>query len=131
VKSFQGNELERYFHNVVSGSPALILRLNQYDTRAFFPHNPVFVRNSFSVRMKRRHPRSAAWEALLRQHWFEETALRNKFFEYLSRTGKLESELTAFARAHPIPRVGKGSRCRRFLAYASLWRSHFEEARRC
>jgi len=32
----------------------------------------------------------------------------NKFFEYLSRTRKLESELTAIRQSTPIPRVGKG-----------------------
>ena len=85
VKSFQGSELERYFYNLVYGSPSLFLRLNQYAHQRF-PHNPVFVRNLLAAYDSPPTRDPVAWEALLRQHWFEEPALRNEFFEYLSRT---------------------------------------------
>ena len=106
VKSFQGSELERYFYNLVYGSPSLFLRLNQYAHQRF-PHNPVFVRNLLAAYDSPPTRDPVAWEALLRQHWFEEPALRNEFFEYLSRTGKLESELAPFAAVRPMPPAGR------------------------
>jgi len=128
IKSFQGSELERYFYNGVYGSPALFLRLNQYAHQRF-PHNPVFVHNLLSAYDTPPTRDPAAWEALLRQHWFEEPALRNKFFEYLSRTGKLESELSAIRQSAPdAASWEKNLAAADFLAYANLWRSHFEES---
>ncbi len=128
IKSFQGSELERYFYNVVYGSPALFLRLNQYAHQRF-PHNPVFVRNLLSAYDAPPTRDPAAWEALLRQHWFEEPTLRNEFFEYLSRTGKLESELGAIRQSAPdAASWEKNPAAADFLAYADLWRSHFEES---
>jgi predicted Zn-dependent protease len=128
IKSFQGTELERYFYNVVYGSPALFLRLNQY-AHERFPHNPVFVRNLLSAYDTPPNRDLAKWEALLRQHWFEELTLRNQFFEYLSRTGKLESELGAIRESAPDSATWeKNPAAADFLAYANLWRSHFEES---
>ena len=113
IKSFQGSDLERYFYNVVYGSPALFLRLNQYAHQRF-PHNPVFVRNLLAAYDAPSTRDPAAWEALLRQHWFEEPTLRNEFFEYLSRTGKLESELERHSPEHARCRqLGEESRSRR------------------
>ena len=128
IKSFQGSDLERYFYNVVYGSPALFLRLNQYAHQRF-PHNPVFVRNLLSAYDAPSTRDPVAWEALLRQHWFEEPTLRNEFFEYLSRTGKLESELSAVRQSTPdAASWEKNPAAADFLAYAALWRSHFEES---
>ncbi|MGH9644709.1 MAG: tetratricopeptide repeat protein, partial [Terriglobales bacterium] len=93
VKTFNGSDLERYFNHVGGGgSPELYLRLNQYANKRF-PHNPVFVRNLLYAYQAPRTRDLAAWEALIRQHWFEQPALRNQFFEFLSRRGKLDSEL--------------------------------------
>jgi cellulose synthase operon protein C len=128
IKSFQGSELEQYFYNVVYGSPALFLRLNQYAHQRF-PHNPVFVRNLLAAYHTPPTRDLAAWEALLRQHWFEEPALRNEFFEYLSRSGRLESELDATRQGAPdAPSWEKNPAAADFLAYANLWRSHFEDS---
>ncbi len=127
VKSFQGSDLERYFDNVGYGSPALFLRLNQYAHQRF-PHNPIFVHNLLSAYQSPSTRDLAAWEALLRQHWFEEPALRNEFFEFLSRTGKLESELNAVGQSAPAASWEKNPAAADFLAYADLWRSHFEES---
>lgn len=128
VKSFQGSELERYFANLVYGSPALFLRLNQYAHQRF-PHNPVFVRNLLAAYDSPPTRDPVAWEALLRQHWFEEPSLRNEFFEYLSRTGKLESELGAIRQSAPdAGSWEKNPAAADFLAYANLWRSHFEDS---
>jgi tetratricopeptide (TPR) repeat protein len=128
VKSFQGSELEQYFNNVVYGSSTLYLRLNQYAHQRF-PHNPVFVRNLLSAYTTTPTSDPVAWEALLRQHWFEEATLRNQFFEYLSRTGELESELGAIRQTAPdAANWEKNPAAADFLAYANLWRSHFEES---
>jgi len=128
VKSFQGSELEQYFNNAIYGSPTLFLRLNQYAHQRF-PHNPVFVRNLLSAYTTPPTRDLAAWETLLRQHWFEEATLRNQFFEYLSRTGELESELGAIRESAPdAASWEKNPAAADFLAYANLWRSHFEES---
>ncbi len=128
VAKFQGSELEQYFNHVVGGSPVLYLRLNQYANQRF-PHNPVFVRNLLSAYQAPATRDPAAWEALLRQHWFEEAALRNRFFEFLSARGKLESELSAIRQSAPdAASWEKNPAAADFLAYANLWRSHFEES---
>ncbi len=134
VNVFKGTELEGYFQSVVGGTPSLYLRLNQY-ANAHFPHNPVFVRNLLSAYRTPGTSNPAAAEALLRQHWFEETDLRNQFFEYLNSSGKLGYELSALQQT--APSVEKGSwvefvrnnpAAGDFLAQAALWRSHFEES---
>jgi cellulose synthase operon protein C len=128
VKNFEGSELERYFDNLVYGRPALFLRLNQYAHQRF-PHNPVFIHNLLSAYTTPPTRDLAAWEALLRQHWFEEPALRNEFFEFLSRTGKLESEVGAVRQSVPDAAGWENNPAAAdFVAYANLWCSHFEES---
>jgi len=128
VKNFTGSDLERYFNNVGGGSPALYLRLNQYANERF-PHNPVFVRNLLSAYQSSSTRDPVAWEALLRQHWFEETGLREEFFEFLSRTGKLEAELAAVHQSAPDAAAWRNNPAAAdFMANANLWRSHFEES---
>ena len=128
VATFKGNDLEQYFRNVVGGSPALYLRLNLYANQRF-PHNPVFVRNLLGAYQSTQTYDPAAWEALLRQHWFEDSVLRNRFFEFLSSRGKLESELSAIRESAPdADSWQKNPAAADFLAYANLWRSHFEES---
>jgi predicted Zn-dependent protease len=128
VKSFSGSDLEHYFDNVNGGSPMLYLRLNQYANQRF-PHNPVFVRNLLYAHQSPATHDQAAWEALLRQHWFEDSALRAEFFEFLSRAGKLELELAAVRQSAPEAKGWESNPVAAdFLAYANLWRSHFEES---
>ena len=128
VKTFQGSELEQYFNRVVGGGPGLYLRLNLYANRRF-PHNPVFVRNLLNAYQMAGTSDPVAWEALLRQHWFEDAGLRNRFFEFLSARGKLESELGAILQSAPdAPSWEKNPAAADFIAYANLWRSHFEES---
>jgi len=128
VAKFQGSDLEQYFNHVVGGGPELYLRLNLYANQRF-PHNPVFVRNLLSAYQSTATHDPAAWEALLRQHWFEDAALRNRFFEFLSARGKLESELSSIRQSAPDAAAWeKNPAAADFLAYANLWRSHFEES---
>ncbi len=136
VKTFSGTDLERYFGNVgYGGTPALYLRLNQYANQRF-PHNPVFVRNLLSAYHDSHTYNDAAWQSLLRQHWFEESDLRSEFFEYLSAKGELESELNSL---RPVVSQTPGQNAwdeivrtnpaaGEFVAQAELWRSHFEDS---
>lgn len=134
VDIFKGSELEEYFQSLVGGSAAMYLRLNLFAGERF-PHNPVFVRNLLVAYQQVATRDPAAWEALLRRHWFEEADLRGRFFEFLSRTGRLEAEIQAVTQA-----VQAGSKTQwpaavqrnpaavQFLSQANLWRSHFEDA---
>jgi cellulose synthase operon protein C len=127
VKTFSGSDLEHYFDNVV-GNAGMFLRLNQYAHQRF-PHNPVFVRNLLSAYQTTMTRDPVAWEALLRQHWFEEADLRNEFFEFLSRTGKLESELSTLHQMAPDEASWEANpAAANFIAYADLWQSHFEQS---
>ncbi len=135
TQTFSGTALESYFQDVGSGgTPALYLRLNLFANKRF-PHNPVFVRNLLSAYHTKQTYDESAWEALLRQHWFEEDGLRSEFFEFLSRTNKLEAELSALRR--DTPTAGKqqwdelarqNPAATRFVADASLWKSDYEES---
>ena len=128
VASFKGSELEQYFTNVVGGSPVMYLRLNLYAHQRF-PHNPVFVRNLLGAYRSPYTHDEAAWEALLRQHWFEEADLRNRFFDFLSSHGRLQQELAAIRENAPDEAAWrKNPAAAEFLAYANLWVSHFEES---
>ena len=133
VKQFDGSDLQNYFRSVDGGTPQMYLRLNQY-ANARFPHNPYFVRNLLRAYHSTPTWDEAAWEALLREHWFEEADLRNEYFEFVSSSGKLDAELSALQKN--APPQGKGTwqefvqrnpAAGKYLAQANLWRSHFEE----
>ena len=136
VNVFKGTELEEYFRNIPiggPGGPALYLRVNQY-ANARFPHNPVFVRNLLNAYRNPQTANAAAWETLIRQHWFEEADLRDQFFEYLTRTGKLDAEIQLLQKTAPGAAnttwdgYAQGNpAAAEYLAEANLWRSHFEE----
>ena len=135
VKTFSGTELEQYFESAgYGGTPTLYLRLNQYANHRF-PHNPVFVRNLLSAYHDSHTYNDAAWQLVLRQHWFEEADLRSEFFEYLSSRGQLDSEMNGLRQnASPSDKgqwdrfVGTNPAAGEFLAQADLWRSHFEDS---
>lgn len=137
VKVFAGTDLEAYFRDVVahgSLAPALYLRVNLYAHQRF-PHNLAFVRNLLTAYTTRGTADPAAYEALLRQNWFYDAALRSQFFERLSRTGRLDSELTALKAASPGAASGRWTEvadanpaAARLFAEGEAWRSHFETA---
>jgi len=128
IKSFSGTDLEHYFEQGVYGSPQLYLQLNLYAHQRF-PHNPVFVDNLLRAYRSRETYDLAAWEALLRQHWFEETNFRNLFFAYLSSNNRLETELNALRQSAPDASAWRSNPAAAdFIANASLWQSHFEES---
>lgn len=135
VQIFAGTELQAYFQNVNGYvGPQLYLEVNLY-AHGRFPHNLVFVRNLLSAYTNPATPNPAAWEKLLREHWFEDSALRDEFFQSLSRTGRLDSELAALSAANPQMQAGRWDPAAQanpaavdFYAEAQLWRSHFENA---
>ena len=134
VKTFKGTDLEQYFTGVVNGrSPELYLRVNQY-AHDRFPHDPVFVRNLLQAYSLKQTQNLPAWEALLRTHWAESESLRNQFFEFLSRTGKLNTELASLrdspeAQRQQWPQMASANPlAAQFLAAGEIWRSHFEAA---
>jgi predicted Zn-dependent protease len=134
IRIFQGSELEQYFQSLVGGTAQMYLRLNLYANQRF-PHNPVFVRNLLMAYLRPETHDEAAWEAVLRQHWFEEPDFRNEFFEFLTRTGRLDAEIKTLQQGTPAQGKGRWSEfvaenpaAGQYLAQANLWRSHFEES---
>jgi hypothetical protein len=130
LKIFSGSDLEAYLRGVSGMPQQLSLRFNQL-AHERFPHNLAFVHNLLALYQSKRFYNQVAWEGLLRQYWFADEGLRNRFFEFLSKNGKLETELqtlrstvaanpdwTAEARSNPASA--------RFIGEAELWRSHFE-----
>src|ERR1022692_4807290 len=85
VKVFSGTELESYFSDVGFGRDYYV-RLNEF-ALARFPHDLLFVRNLLNA-YQRSYPTNEKWESLIRQHWWESEDLRNRYFEYLSRTDR-------------------------------------------
>jgi tetratricopeptide (TPR) repeat protein len=134
VKQFDGSVLETFFASVGGSTPAMYVRLNQY-ANARFPHNPYFVRNLLQAYHSRQTYDHAAWLALLRQHWFEDAALRNQYFEYLSSSNQLEKELSALRQSGPSTDsrgwaefVRQNPAAATELADVEIWRSHFEDS---
>jgi len=129
TKIFSGTELQAYVEQVRIPS-ALSVAVEEYAHRRF-PHNLTFVNDLLCHYQA--HGSMHEWETLLRQYWYEDESLRNMFFEYLSRTGRLEDELRAIKHENAgesgWPAVAKANPAAvRFEAEAELWRSHFEQA---
>jgi tetratricopeptide (TPR) repeat protein len=125
AKIFSGLELEAYISEVTSGqalAPALYLQVNLYAHQRF-PHDLAFVRNLLIAYAQRGTTDAAASEALLRKYWFYAPDLRDRFFERLSVTGKLDAEFASIKNAAP-----GNPAAQQFVAEASAWKSHFEEA---
>jgi tetratricopeptide (TPR) repeat protein len=92
---FSGTDLDLYFANVkptAAIGPQLALQLNLYAAKRF-PHDLVFTRNLLAAYQAKPTRDSAAYEALLRHSWWASDDLTTEFLTYLSRTGKLQSEL--------------------------------------
>ena len=137
VRIFSGTELEGYFREVVGQGnvdPILYRQVNLFAHQRF-PHNLTFVRNLLAAYMRRETFDAAAWEQLLRNHWYHDEDLRSRFFEFLSRSGRLEAELQSVRSSDPAAGSGNwpglvysNPAATRFVAEAEAWRSHFEPA---
>ena len=128
VGIFQGTELEEYFSQVQGGGPQLFLQLNLFAHQRF-PHDGVFVDNLLAAYRAKATYDAAAWEKLLREHWSDSEQLREQFFDYLSRTGKLDGELAQLHALTPgVVEQKANPDATRELAEVEIWRSHFEES---
>ena len=128
VDTFRGTELETYFSNINEGWPQISLELNLYAHRRF-PHDPNFTLNLLRAYRSPPTADEAAWEKLMREHWFESPQLTNEFFDYLSSTGRLEGEIASLQKSIPTNTPPtQNSAALRELAEADLWQSHFEES---
>lgn len=128
VRIFSGTELEKYFRDVVGQSALDAVLYRQVNLYAYqrFPHDLVFVRNLLRAYTTEGTYDPAAWDHLIRANWYYDEGLRAQFFEYLSRTGKLESELASLNRLNTIRLSDRAAA--QTIAEAHAWRSHFEEA---
>jgi cellulose synthase operon protein C len=126
VRIFSGTELESYFREIVNPAapvgPALYLQLNLFAHQRF-PHNLTFARNLLNAYSAAATRDDAAYAALLRRHWYDAEDLRMRFFERLSRTRRLDAELS-------LIRTSKRDdpAAMRLLAEGEAWRGHFEAA---
>jgi hypothetical protein len=128
VDIFHGTELEYYFQTVHGDWPQLSVQLNLYAHRRF-PHDLTFTRNLLRAYRSQRTADEAAWQKLMREHWFEAEDLSNEFFDDLSSRGKLNDEIAALQKLVPQgAKPEQNSAAMRELAEAKLWQSHFEES---
>lgn len=133
TKIFSGTELDAYLAAAHAPGPQLSLEVNLYAHNRF-PHDLTFTRNLLSLYTMLPTANTAAWEKLLAEHWFEDAGLRNEFFEYLSRTGELDSALATLRTQNIEIAQGDWSMlathnpaAAQFLVESDLWQSHFED----
>jgi tetratricopeptide (TPR) repeat protein len=123
--AFSGTELAEYLSvSQQQGAldPFLYRQVNLYAYRRF-PHHIPFVKNLLSAYSARPTADPVEWERLLRANWVYDEALRNRFFEFLSRTDKLNAELAAI---QPLTRDNPAAAL--WFAEAEAWKGHFESA---
>jgi Flp pilus assembly protein TadD len=128
AKIFSGTDLERYFREVVAPASVdahLYLQLNLY-AHDRFPDNLTFVKNLLDAYTRKGTTDFAAYTRLLRAYWFYDDGLRARFFEALSRAGKLNAELAALRATKPDASANPAAAD--FLAEGEAWQSHFESA---
>lgn len=137
IAVFSGADLERYFGEIVSAThpdAALYRQLNLY-AHDRFPEDLVFVRNLLGAYQRPESRDAAAADRLLRQYWFYDAGLRDRFFERLSQQGGLSAELTQIRSANPgivngafDQALAANPAAVQFHAEAEAWLSHFEAA---
>ncbi|HEY3841600.1 MAG TPA: hypothetical protein VGL72_33750, partial [Bryobacteraceae bacterium] len=123
VDIFSGTEVERYFAGIVTSNNlgvAVYRQMNLY-AHGRFPEDLVFVKNLLVSYSSQLPNENAAYQTLLSQYWLYDPQLRNRFFESLSTSGKLNQELAA------VPTPGN-LEVQQFMAEGEAWRSHFEAA---
>jgi predicted Zn-dependent protease len=128
---FSGTELEQFLEQAPAPNWNLAFEVNLYAHRRF-PHDLRFVENLLNEYT--RTGRNAEVEQLLWEHWQDSPELRDRLFELLSLTGRLNAELTVLRQQSPeIDKAdwsGLATRnpaAERFWMEACLWQSHFEQ----
>jgi hypothetical protein len=132
VDTFQGTELEAYFARSGRTTPEYYLQVNLYAHQRF-PHDLVFVRNLLNAYNTRFDADREKRYELLREYWFDAPDLESEFFEELSRTGQLETELAKLERELEAQNAAHSADGRDYaalneLAQAEMWSSHFEQS---
>ncbi|SEG70288.1 hypothetical protein SAMN05421819_4425 [Bryocella elongata] len=121
TRIFNGTQVDTWFRTVSGGGPQLALQLNLF-AHDRFPHDTVFIDNLLNDYQAKPTRDDAAWEALLRHTWWESPELTQRYFEFLSSSGKLDAEVAKLGDAPSNPAAV------RELATAEMWRSHFEQS---
>jgi hypothetical protein len=133
---FSGTDLDRFFATVTPSQPIgpqLALELNLYAAKRF-PHDLVFTQNLLTAYQSPVTRDAAAYEALLRIRWWESDDLRDQFLTYLSRTGKLQAELSQLEAIDSTASSPEGASASsnpaalREQAEIDIFNSHFEHA---
>ena len=122
---FSGTELAEYLSVSAQqgGIDAVLYRqVNLYAYRRF-PHHLPFVKNLLAAYETRTTLDPVEWERLIRTNWVFDEALRTRFFEYLSRTRKLDAELATLQSQTAISPAAA-----LWVAEAEAWKGHFETA---
>ncbi len=126
---FDGSDLAKFISAAPPGkefSQSIYRQVNLYAHQRF-PHNLTFVRNLLASYKAKGFEDPTAFEALLRANWFYDTNLRNEFFEYLSRTDKLQTELAALPKPAEAAQQ-KNTAALMQYAEGKAWLADFEGA---
>jgi tetratricopeptide (TPR) repeat protein len=132
VGTFQGTELETYFARANRSAPQFYVQVNLYAHQRF-PHDLVFVENLLNAYNKRLAADQEKRSLLLRECWFESPHIEREFFEELSRTGRLKTEMAQLEREVDAQESAHSVGARDYaalneLAKAETWSSHFEQS---
>lgn len=125
---FSGSDLESYVREVTAGAtidPVLYRQIN-LAAHDRFPNNLAFVNNLLRAYTNQPTHDAKAWEALMRQYWPEDAALRNQFLQFLASNGRLQSEIDA-VKALPA-NAGFNGAAALFTAEAEIIQCHYEAA---
>lgn len=128
---FSGTELENFLEQAPAPNASLAMQVDLYAHQRF-PHDLRFVEDLIPYYV--RDHNDAALVELLWQHWFESPNLRDRLFEILSGTGRLDSTLATLRQQTPeiekadwTGLADRNAAAERFWLEACIWQSHFEQ----
>lgn len=129
---FSGTELEGFLDQARAPDGSLAFEVDEYAAQRF-PHDTVFIERLLS-KYRERHDDAAA-EKLLWTHWADSADLRDRLFQILSESGRLDGELAVLRQQSPeIDKAdwsglaARNPAAERFWVDACLWQSHYEQA---
>ncbi len=136
VDIFSGSDLDKYFALVTtagtstdeqpaSPGPQLALQLNLYAQKRF-PHDLVFTQNLLTAYSTGPVANPKAYDALIRHQWYASEDLTTQFFQYLSRTGKLDAELAGLPSADVTGTTNPAALTE--LSGLQIFTSHYEQS---
>ncbi len=124
--TFQGSQIASFLSEVRPSSAILYRQVNLYAHQRF-PYNLAFVKNLLSAYSSERTRDDAAYERLLRENWFNDSDLRTRFFERLSATGKLRTELAQLPKVETAVKDSNLAALE-FRASVEAWLTGYEAA---